>query len=105
MRQHYNLDSLAGYCLEEIPDTTRIVNPDYRQLDSELRSINGKLNRRLADFGALNLKTDIEAKKVEAFEHKKATLLDEILAFRETIDALKLKRANIHKHIDISGLS
>jgi hypothetical protein len=105
MRQHYNLDGLVDYCLEEIPDTTRVVNPDYRQLDSELRSVNGKLNRRLADFGALNLKADIEAKKVEAFENKKATLLDEILSFREAVDALKLKRSLTSKHIDISELS
>jgi hypothetical protein len=105
MRQHYNIDALADYCLDEIPDTTRVVNPDYRQLDSELRSVNGKLNRRLADFGALNLETDIEPKKVEAFENKKASLLDEIVSFQEDVEALKLQRRVTSKHIDISELS
>ncbi len=104
MRQHYNIDALADYCLEDIPDTTRVVNPDYRQLDSQLHSLNGKLNRRLADFGSLNLETDLELKKVEAFEKKKAFLLDEIVSYQEDVEALKLKRCETNKHIHISEL-
>lgn len=104
MRQHYNIDALADYSLEVIPDTTRVVNPDYRQLDSDLRSVNGKLNRRLAEFGSLNLESDIEPKKVDAFEKKKAALLDEIVSFQETVGTLKVKRSEINKHINISEL-
>ncbi len=33
MRQHYNIDRLIDYYLEDIPDTTPVVNPDYRQLN------------------------------------------------------------------------
>lgn len=104
MRQHYNIDALADYSLEVIPDTTRVVNPDYRQLDSDLRSVNGKLNRRLAEFGALNLESDIEPKKVDAFEKKKAALLEEIVSFQEELGILKVKRSETNKHINISEL-
>jgi|TARA_B100001964_G_C14229476_1_gene599319 hypothetical protein len=104
MRQNYNIDALADYCLDEIPDTTRVVNPDYRQLDSQLRSVNGKLNRHLANFGSLNLESDIEPKKVEAFEKKKSLLLDEIVSCQEDVKNLKFKRSNVHKHINISEL-
>ncbi len=39
MRQHYNINRLSDYCLEDIPDVTPVANQDYRQLDSEIRSI------------------------------------------------------------------
>ncbi len=104
MRQHYNLDGLANYCIEEIPDATPVVNPDYRQLDSEIRSINGKLNYRLAKFGSMNLETQIKAHKVEAFEQKKAQLLEEITDFQDKVDLLKGKRKETDKHISIAEL-
>ncbi len=104
MRQHYNLDGLADYCLEEIPDATPVVNPDYRQLDSEIRSINGKLNHRLAKFGSMNLETEIKPQKVEVFEQKKSKLLEEITGFQEKVDLLKDKRKETEKHITIAEL-
>jgi len=104
MRQHYNIDGLVDYCLEDIPDATPVVNPDYRQLDYEIRSINGKLNRRLATFGSINLETEIIPGKVELFEQKKAVLLEEITDFQEKVDTLKSKRKETDKHITVAEL-
>ena len=104
MRQHYNIDGLVDYCLEDIPDATPVVNPDYRQLDSTLRSINSKLNRRLAKFGSMNLETEINPRKVEAFEQQKAELLEEITAFQEEVDTLKGNRSETDKHITLAEL-
>jgi len=104
MRQHYNIDGLVDYCLEDIPDATPVVNPDYRQLDSEIRSINGKLNRRLAKFGSMNFEIEIEPGEVKEFEQKKAELLEEITDFQEKVDTLKSKRKETDKHISIAEL-
>jgi hypothetical protein len=104
MRQHYNIDGLVDYCLEDIPDATPVVNPDYRQLDSEIRSINGKLNRRLAEFGSMNFETEIEPREVKEFEQKKAELLEEITDFQEKVDTLKSKRKETDKHTTIAEL-
>ncbi len=104
MRQHYNIDGLVDYCLEDIPDATPVVNPDYRQLDSEIRSINGKLNRRLAKFGSMNFETEIEPREVKVFEQKKAELLEEITDFQEKVDTLKSKRKETDKHTTIAEL-
>ena len=104
MRQHYNIDGLVDYCLEEIPDATPVVNPDYRQLDSNIRSINSKLNRRLAKFGSINLETEINPRKVEAFEQQKAELLEEITAFQEEVDTLKVTRSATEQHITLAEL-
>ena len=104
MRQHYNIDSLVDYQIETIPDTTAVVNPVYRELDSQLRSSNGKLSRRLAQFGAMNLESDIEPEKIEDFENKKAALLEEITAYQEDIDQLKVQKKETDRHITISEL-
>ncbi len=50
-RQHYGLDRLADYSIEDIPDTLKVVNPAHRCLDGQVRSATGKLNRLLARFG------------------------------------------------------
>lgn len=77
-REHYNLDRLAGYGTQEIPEPITVVNPQYRKLDGEVRSANGKLSRALALFGALNVEQTIEPHTMEAFTLKKATLKDDI---------------------------
>ena len=94
MRMHYNSDALVDFYLDDIPDTTQVVNPAYRELDSKIHSINGKLTRRLSQFGAINLKSDIEAKKVKAFEQKKATLLEEITEFQNKLEECKNKNSD-----------
>jgi len=104
MRQNYNLDALVDYGLDEIPDTTQVVNPDYRQLESTLRSLNGKLNRRLAEFGSINLESEIDPKKVKKFEKKKAALLEEIDSLQNQVDGLKITRKETEKHVAISDL-
>src|SRR5271165_1605381 len=60
MRQHYNLDRLIEYQTEPIPDTTRVINPAWRQLDSQIRRQNGLLNRELLQFAQIQLPQEME---------------------------------------------
>ena len=55
MREHYGLDRLVDYSTDEIPDTTPVVNPEYRRLDGQVRSFRGHLTRKLAAFSAMGL--------------------------------------------------
>lgn len=104
MRQHYNIDGLIDFQLEDIPDATAVVNPVYRELDSQIRSTNGKLSRRLAKFGSMTIESDIEPEKIEVFEKKKAALLEEITDYQEDVDQLKVKRKETDRHITVSEL-
>ena len=38
MRQHYSLDRLVEYGTELIPESVEVVNPQWRQLDNQIRS-------------------------------------------------------------------
>ncbi len=104
MRQHYSLDHLSTYALEEIPDTESVVNPAHRTLDATIRKKNGLLNRRRAKFAALALDQPIEPKVVNQWEKKKAVLLEEISGLQREIAELKPQRKATPRHITVSEL-
>jgi hypothetical protein len=103
-REHYSLDRLAGYCTQEITDPIEVVNPEYRNLDSQVRSINGKLSRSLALFGALNMEQTIEPKQMEAFAQKKAALKEDVDALQVKLTELKATRKDTARHIPVKDL-
>ncbi len=104
MREHYGLDRLVDYATEEIPDTTKVVNPQYRRLDGEVRRTRGYLNRKLAAFSAMTLKGEIEPGKVVAFEQKKAELQEEIEGLNKELEQLKRQRKEVKHHITVAEL-
>jgi phage-related minor tail protein len=104
MREHYGLDRLVDYATEEIPDTTKVVNQEYRRLDGQMRSLRGQLARKLAAFSAMGLKGEIEPKKVAAFEQKKAALQEQIDDLTKALDELTAQRKAIEHHITIAEL-
>lgn len=104
MRQHYNLDRLVDYSLESIPDTTSIVNPEYRRLDSDVRRLAGLHSRRLAEFGSIHLEGTIEPERVEAYQSKKAKLQEAIELLTQELKAAKENRKAAPRHIPISQL-
>ena len=57
MREQFNLDRLIEYGTEPVPDTVKVVNPEYRKLDSEIKSRTTRLSRLTAKFGSLEGKS------------------------------------------------
>jgi hypothetical protein len=105
MRQHYGLDRLVDYCLDDIPESTRVVNPAHREIDGTVRKQVGVLQRKRAQYGALRIQGDIEQSNVEPYEHKKAELQQEITELEHEVEQLKQKRRETQRHITISELS
>ena len=104
MRQHYNIDRLIDYSIEEIPETTVLVNPQYRSLDTDVRKQVSILNRCRAKFCAIALTGEIEPKKVEEYQQKKGELQEEISHLEREVDKLKQERKATKKHITIAEL-
>lgn len=104
MRKHYNLDGLADYSTEEISETTKLVNPEYRAVDGKVRSHVGKLNRMRRKFGEMMLIEEIAPKKVEAYQQKKSELHEGINGLERLIEELKACRKKTPKHITIADL-
>lgn len=104
MREHFNLDGLVEYGTEPLPDTSSVVNPDWRKLDNQIRSENGQLTRQQAQFGALSLSGNPKPEEVEAFEQRKGQLQEDISNRKEKIQQLKDQKKATPKHIELKDL-
>ncbi|MBC7963184.1 MAG: hypothetical protein H7Y05_09600 [Steroidobacteraceae bacterium] len=105
MRQHYGLDKLISYGTEQVPDTTLVVNPEYRRLDGEIRKKAAKLSRLAAQFGGLGLEEDIEPGKVKMHESKKGELQAAVEHLRAELAPLKERLKRVKRHITFGALS
>jgi hypothetical protein len=105
MRQHYGLDRLVEYGTSPLPDTTRLVNPAWRALDSQVRRVTGQLTRQRAAFAAHTLRPEENAPAAAArHEEKKGLALSALEAAESEAASLKAQRKSTPKHIEIKDL-
>jgi hypothetical protein len=104
MREHYGLDRLVEYGTELIPDLTPVVNPQWRRLDSQVRSKTGQRHRLQAQFGALALSEDLSEEDVQIYEQRKGQLQEQIQHLDLDIDRLKQQRKHTAHHIPVKSL-
>jgi flagellar biosynthesis chaperone FliJ len=103
-RREFNLDRLIDYGLEPVSDTIKLINPKYRELDSEIRKLNSLLNRKKALLGNASMDEGIEPANVEKYERKISELTDEINALKIQISQKKEMRKSHPKHILFENL-
>ena len=104
MMQHFGIDRLADYKLEEINETINVVNPEHRNLERQIRSKNSKLSRQRSKYGALIFKSEIEEQNIKKFVKKKSELKELIENLQKEIEMLKSQKKQIDKHINFSKL-
>jgi len=104
MLDHYGLDRLIEYGTEPIPDTTRVVNPAWRKLDSQVRKTAAILAKDQAQFGALHLPATASHEETDKHELQKGQLLQRIRDSQGELDALKIQRKAVSKHVAIKDL-
>jgi len=104
MMQHYGIDRLIDYKIEKIDETVKVINPEYRELERQLRSKNSKLSRKRAEYAVLILRSDIDEDKVKDYVQKKSELKALIESLQEEVEVLKAQKKQKDKHIDFSQL-
>jgi len=104
MRQEYNLDRIVTYGAEEIPESTRVVNPEYRRLDGGVRKATGRLVKIRAQLQGANLNEVTDPAKIAKFQQKQGELLEELARLEEIQADLKTKRQEQSKHIKAGDL-
>src|SRR5260370_24323691 len=87
-REHFSLDRLIEYGTEPIPDAISVVNPEWRKLDSQLRSRTGQRHRLAAQFGGLALSEDPAESEVQGFQQRKGHFPGETHTPRSEIHTL-----------------
>ena len=104
MREHYGLDHLAEYGTEPIPDAILVVNPEWRKLDSQIRSRTNQRYRLTAQFGALALSEDPTESEFLGYQQQKGQLQEQIQHLDLEIDNLKQQRKRTTHHIPVKSL-
>jgi len=104
MRENYNLDRIIDYSTDEIPETTKVVCPLYREADRDVKKLAAQLGRKRCECNELVLCDDIEPDTVIAYEEKKQVLLEEVREMKETLEELKECRRNTPRHVQLSDL-
>jgi hypothetical protein len=104
MREHFGLDRLIEYGTEPVPDAIRVVNPEWRKLDSQIRSKLVQRHRLGAQFGALALSEDPTPSEFHGFEQRQGRLREEIQILDWEIEDLKQRRKNTPHHVPVKSL-
>ena len=101
MMQHFAIDLLNEYGTEEIPETKRpVVNPRWRELDRQRRSVKSKLTHRQARFAALTLHPESDESALAKWEKHKAELVEEIDQLEHELTGIDNQLKTTPSHLD-----
>jgi len=101
MMQHFAIDLLSEYDTEEIPGTHRpVINPSWRDLERQRRSLKSKLTQCQARFAALTLHPQTDTKKLEKWQQQKADSVDEIQHLENALEGIKESLKQAPKHLE-----
>ena len=104
MGEHYNIDRLVEYGVEPLPETIRVVNPAWRELDGQVRKAAALLTREAARFGGLSLPVQATLQQTEELVDQKAQLLQSVQTRQKELEELKAKRRQTAKHVTLKEL-
>lgn len=106
MREHYGLDRLVEQGTSPLPDTTRIVNPTWRALESQVRSTTSKLSRAQAIFAAQSILSTTQNSPEAAARHeqKQGAALEQVQQLQAQLNEQKAQRKEQPKHIELGEL-
>jgi hypothetical protein len=103
---HFAIDLLSEYGGTPLHDTEMVVNPAWRQLERQRKSLSGKIQRRQARFAQLELRPigPKDTAKHRKWEKNKSELLEEIDQFMNELDEIKISLKQVDKHIPFEKL-
>jgi len=83
MIEHYGLDMLISHFLTPISDTQQVVNPAYRELDKQIKSLNAKLKNIKSKFGEMHYNKESQQREVVETVVKENEVIDKKVIDKE----------------------
>jgi transposase-like protein len=101
----FGLDLLAEHKTEVFPCSIPVLNPKWKQLDSECRSLRGKIAvAKLALANATLEYKDMERGRMNAWVEKKSLLLADVQNIEQKLDETRILRRETDKHVPLNKL-
>lgn len=105
MMQHYDIDGLIEYGAQELPGTTLVINPDYRELERTIKRFKLTLKQLQARLATYTQAAKPEQQTQTPLQvQKKAECLESIQAVQGEIEALCTTRRATDKKVRIDSL-
>lgn len=105
MMKEFNIDHLCAYDLTELPDTTKVVNPQWKHLASQINSARQILRRAEAKLGAMQLvDTSLSTRAVEKYQVQAGELRQTIEERQQQLDSLKREHKGAARYITLAEL-
>ncbi len=106
MMEHFAIDLLSEYTKVDVPDTEKVISPEWRCLEKEKNSLNGKVKSKKSRFSDFVLKPmePTGTKKYKKWEKAKAEFAEEIKILEEKLKIVKVRQKEKNKYIEISDL-
>jgi hypothetical protein len=105
MMDNFDIDGLVSYSMEKISETKILINPAYKQLESQLRSLNSRLSKQKVLFANITLKmVNEKGKKLTKAITKKAEIHQEIEVLESKITEIKNKKKEVDRKITFASL-
>ncbi len=99
MMQHFAIDLLNEYKTEAFPDHQTVINPTWRKLDRQRRSVQSKLTNRRACYAQLTLNAAPKEKEITQWQEKMTALTEEIQQLEHQLAKTKKEIKKNPKHI------
>jgi hypothetical protein len=89
MVESFGIDSIVSYCKNPVPDMSPVINPQYRDLDRQHKSLTARINNSKLKYAEISLQDKaLSGKEIEKYAKKKSDM-------QLAIEDLEKKRTEI----------
>lgn len=103
--KHYGIDLLSEYGTDGFPAPKRdVVNPARRELDTQRRSLQGRLTRQRAEYAAQTMHPEVDEAKIADWQQRQAVLVEAIEHLEHELSEVKQRQSETPTHLSWSEL-
>jgi hypothetical protein len=100
MVESFGIDSITSYYKNLIPDMSSVVNPEYRELDRQHKSITTRINNRKIKYAGTSLQNkEMSKREIQRYAKTKSDLQLEIEDLEKQRAEIIEKKRSIEKKI------
>jgi len=100
MVESFGIDSITSYMKNFIPDTSSVINPQYRELDQQHKTLSANINKQKIKYAAVSLQNkEMSEREIQRYTKKKSEMQLEIESLEKQRITIIEKKKKTQKKI------